>query len=70
MSAGQPLFQTDVSPWKQHAFCLTLRTDEGELLFPPGRLARVDLSFGGIYGERVTSALTAVPVLVPATGGF
>ncbi len=38
---------------------------EAELLFPPGRVARVDLSFGGIYGERVTSALTAVPMLVP-----
>jgi hypothetical protein len=36
ISAGQPLFQTDVSPWKQHAFCLNLRSDSGELLFPPG----------------------------------
>jgi hypothetical protein len=42
MSAGQPLFQTDVGPWKQHAFCLQLRTDAGEALFPPGGECKVD----------------------------
>lgn len=38
MSAGQPLFHTDASPWKQHAFCLYVRarnaSGSGDLLFP------------------------------------
>jgi len=42
MSAGQPLFHTDVNPWKQHAFCLTLRTDTGVVLFPPGGTCHVE----------------------------
>jgi hypothetical protein len=30
MSAGQPLFSTDASPWKQHGFCLFVRSSDGE----------------------------------------
>lgn len=42
MSAGQPLFRTDENPWKQHGFCLFLRRDGGELLFPPGGECRIE----------------------------
>ena len=42
MSAGQPLFQTDVSPWKQHGFCLFVREHGGEILFPPGNECRIE----------------------------
>ncbi|MEM9597622.1 MAG: hypothetical protein AAGD06_25370, partial [Acidobacteriota bacterium] len=38
---------------------------EAELTFPDQDVVRVDLAFGGILGERVTSALTAVPVTSP-----
>ena len=42
ISAGQPLFHTQVNPWKQYAFCLEVRTDAGEVLFPPGGECDVD----------------------------
>ena len=38
ISAGQPLFQTDVSPWKQHGYCLFVRergAPDAPVLFPP-----------------------------------
>jgi len=35
------------------------------LAFPDGFSTQAELSFGGAFGERVTSALTAVPILVP-----
>ncbi|MEM9595626.1 MAG: hypothetical protein AAGD06_15245 [Acidobacteriota bacterium] len=35
---------------------------EATLTFPDGSLARADLALGGVHGERVTSALTAVPI--------
>ncbi len=35
-----------------------------ELWFPPGLLARQDVVFGGEYGSRVSTELTAVPVRV------
>ncbi len=37
-----------------------------EVSFPRGESARAELDFGGIAGDRVTSALTALPLLVPA----
>jgi len=37
-----------------------------EVEFSAGPVATADSIFGGVYGERVTSALTAVPLLVPA----
>ena len=42
MSAGQPLFQTDVNPWKQHGFCLFVRESGGEILFPPGGECQIE----------------------------
>ncbi len=40
ISAGQPLFHTDESPWKQRGACLLVRARpepvDGGLLFPPG----------------------------------
>lgn len=42
MSAGQPLFQTQSGPWKHHAFCLRVRTDSGDVLFPPGGECQVE----------------------------
>jgi hypothetical protein len=45
MSAGQPLFQTDANPWKQHGYCLYVRATpapaDGSLLFPPGGRCRI-----------------------------
>ena len=37
-----------------------------DLSFPKGESVRAELDFGGAAGDRVTSALTALPVLVPA----
>lgn len=46
MSAGQPLFQTDASPWKQYGYCLFVRgTGAGAnapLLYPPGGECRIE----------------------------
>ncbi len=45
ISAGQPLFQTDASPWKQHGYCLFVRergtSGEPAVLFPPDGECRV-----------------------------
>ena len=36
MMAGQPLFRTVANPWKQHGYCLFLRSSsDGRMLFPP-----------------------------------
>lgn len=50
MSAGQPLFHTSESPWKQHGYCLYLRARpapdsgraQGALLFPPDGECRIE----------------------------
>ncbi len=39
------------------------------LVFPDGFATRAEMSFGDAFGERVTSALTAVPILVPPGTG-
>ncbi|RMH21920.1 MAG: hypothetical protein D6696_04585 [Acidobacteria bacterium] len=39
---------------------------EAVLVFPDGHRLATELTFGGVFGERVTSALTAVPVTSPA----
>lgn len=38
---------------------------QAELVFPDGHRERAELAFGGRFGERVTSALTAVPLRSP-----
>ncbi len=48
-------------PGKRHAIEVTLG-------FEDGREVRADLIFGGGFGERVTSSLTAVPITSGATG--
>jgi hypothetical protein len=50
MSAGQPLFHTSESPWKQHGYCLKVRARpapaplpvQGELLFPKAGECRIE----------------------------
>ncbi len=43
IAPGQPLFQTDISPWKQHGYCLFVREQgsAGRTLFPPDGECRI-----------------------------
>jgi hypothetical protein len=47
ISAGQPLFQTDVSPWKQHGYCLFVR--EQSRLASGDAPAAPEVQAGGMF---------------------
>ncbi len=59
-SSGRFVLPTH-APGKRHAI-------EVVLGFKDGRSARADLTFGGGFGERVTSSLTAVPITFRNSG--